>query len=405
MTDLDGAAAHPTPDAAGPAAASPDVAPVYASLEEELASLRVPDEVVLDAHTHIGRDEDGQELDADALLAALDEVGPRARAVAFPFHDPERHPAYRLPNDRVLAWAAGSGGRIVPYCRLDPADDPIPEAERCLARGARGIKLHPRAQGFGFDNAASDAIFATARDAGVPILVHAGRGMPGMRPLADLALRYPEVTLVLAHTALADQGMFARILREHPRVLYDTSCFSPFDLVELFALVPAERIVFASDVPYGRPIRGLYVALRTAALAGLGDEDRALLAGGTMTAALEGRPLPEPRAPRLDSVRLVDGTLLRIAAYLMTAFGAVIAGREQRDLSKAFEPIALARCVCRDPDPGEIAPVVARIDEVLSEVERLLAQDPAPEWMTVVGLMHYAAVIAATEPVRAGTPA
>jgi predicted TIM-barrel fold metal-dependent hydrolase len=405
MSEPGDAAAQQSTDAAGPAAASSDVAPVYASLEEELASLRVPDDVVLDAHTHIGRDEDGQALDADGLLAALDEVGPGARAVAFPFHDPERHPAYRLPNDRVLAWAADSGGRIVPYCRLDPADDPIPEAERCLARGARGIKLHPRAQGFGFDNAASQAIFATARDAGVPILVHAGRGMPGMRPLAELALRFPEVTLVLAHTALADQGMFASVLRDHPNVLYDTSCFSPFDLVELFALVPAERIVFASDVPYGRPIRGLYVALRAAALAGLDDDDRALLAGGTMAAALEGGPLPEPRAPRLESVRAVDGTLLRIASYLMMAFGAAMAGREQRDLSKVVEPIALARCVCRDPDPGAVAPVVARIDEILSEVEPLLVQDPAPSWMDVIGLMHYAVVIAATEPLPASTPA
>jgi hypothetical protein len=366
--------------------------------EDELARLLPVRDGVVDAHTHLGLDEDGQALEPDELVEALDEVSPRARAVTFPLHDPERRPSYRVPNDRVLDWAAASEGRIVPYCRLDPADDPIPEAERCLARGARGIKLHPRAQAFGFGNEASDRIFATARDAGVPILVHAGRGMPPMRPLADLALRYPEVTLVLAHTALADQGMFASVLRDHPRVLYDTSCFAPADLVELFALVPAERIVFASDIPYGRTVRGLYAAMRTAAYAGLDEEDRALLAGGTMAAALDGT-LPEARPPRLSTQRTVDGTLQRIVAYLMMGFGAAVSGGERRDVRRAIEPLALARCVCRDPAPGPIEPVLSRIDDILSEVEGLVTHDPPADWMTVIGLMHYAVVIAATEPI------
>ena len=58
--------------------------------------------------------------------------------------------------------------------------------------------------------------------------------------------------------------MFAARLRDHPNVVYDTSTFSVFDQLELFARVPAERIVFASDVPYGRPVGALYTALRSA---------------------------------------------------------------------------------------------------------------------------------------------
>ena len=59
--------------------------------------------------------------------------------------------------------------------------------------------------------------------------------------------------------------MFATRLADHPRVVYDTSCFSTLDLVELFARVPAERIVFGSDAPYGRPAGGLFQAMRAAA--------------------------------------------------------------------------------------------------------------------------------------------
>ena len=90
-----------------------------------------------------------------------------------------------------------------------------------------------------------------------------------MDPLAELALRFPDVTLVLAHAGIAGQGMFASKLADHPSVLYDTCAFSAFDLLELFARVPAERIVFGSDSPYGHPLPDLYLAMRAAARAGV----------------------------------------------------------------------------------------------------------------------------------------
>ena len=212
----------------------------------------------------------------------------------------------------------------MPFCRLDPDRQPVAEAQRCLALGARGIKLHPRAQSFGFGNAAAVAIFEVARDAGVPILIHAGRGMPPMDALADLALRYPEVGLVLAHAAIADQGMFAARLAGHPRVVYDTSCFSALDVIELFARVPAERIVFASDVPYGRPIGGLFQTMRVAAYAGLDVAERASVAGGTMTALVEGQPLAPASPPRVAQVRPTSGRLARLSGYLLMGFAAVM---------------------------------------------------------------------------------
>ena len=286
-----------------------DIASAYRSLADELRELLPPDATVIDAHTHLGKDEDGQSMAPDELISLLDQVEPTARACTFPLHDPDRTPGYRVPNDRVLQWSEESNGRLYPYCRLDPADDPVGEAERCLALGARGIKLHPRAQSFGFGNHAAESIWKVAQEAKVPILVHAGRGMPRMDPLADLALRFPDVTVVLAHAAIADQGMFTSRLADHPNVVYDTSTFSVFDQLELFARVAVERIVCASDAPYGRPVGGVYAALRIAAYAGLDDSERQALVGGTMADILEGRPLAEPKPPRsLRSARSADGS-------------------------------------------------------------------------------------------------
>jgi len=374
----------------------------YAMLADELERLLPRRELVLDAHTHLGKDEDGQSLDGDALLAYLDQLSPQARACVFALHDPERRPAYRVPNDRVLAWARESGGRLFPYCRLDPAEDPVGEAQRCLALGARGIKLHPRAQSFGFGSASAAAIFELARDAAVPILIHAGRGMAPMDALADLALRYPEVPLVLAHAGIADQGMFATRLAGHPAVVYDTSCFSSVDLIELFARVPAERIVFASDMPYGRPVAGLFHTLRIAAYAGLSAAEREDVAGATMAALLEGRPLAKVRPPRLAPVRPINGRLARVGAYLQSGFGAVVGAGQPLDPSKALPGIALARAVCRDPDPGPVGPALERIDALLAGAEQQSAGPDQDPFLTL-GLVMAAGTIAATEPLAGAT--
>jgi hypothetical protein len=358
---------------------------------------------VFDAHTHLGHDEDGRSLDLDGLIRALDEVGADARACVFPLNDPERRPAYRVPNDRVLAWAAESGGRLIPFCRLDPRDEPVAEARRCLARGARGIKLHPRAQAFTFALPEMAAIFEVAREAGVPILIHGGRGMGPMDELAALALRYPEVPLIIAHAGIADQGMFASRLADHPAVLYDTAC-SALDVVELFARVPAERVVFASDIPYGRPVTSLFLALRAAAYAGLGERDRALLTGGTIAALFDGRPLPTPNGPRVPAVRAVNGRLLRALAYTASAQGAIIGGGPPGDGTRGLPHLAMARAACRDPDAGPVGPALARIDELLATAEQLI-RSGGDAMGAAFPLVMAAGTIAATEPVAALEPA
>ena len=360
----------------------------------EARAMRPPEAEVLDVHTHLGRDEDGQALELDALLAQLDEVDAR-RAVVFPLHDPERHPAYRRPNDRVLEWAAASGGRLMPFCRLDPAESPIAEAERCLARGARGIKLHPRAQGFGFAGGAADDIFALAEEAGVPVLVHAGRGMaPIAEGLSRAALRHPGLRLILAHAAIADQGVFARLLGDHPGVMYDTSCFAAADLLELMARVPAERIVFASDPPYGRPLTHLYLTLRCAAAAGLGPDRTRLVLGATAAAAVAGEPLPAPTPPVGARARTAWGALARVQTYGVMAFVALwLSGP-----AAMTEGLDLALAACRDPDADGAAPALERVAAALGAA-RAAAELGDPGFSDAKELVHVALALAATEPV------
>ncbi len=111
-------------------------------------------------------------------------------------------------------------------------------------------------------------------------------------------MSHPSVVLILAHGAICDQGILTSRLADHPGVLYDISCFFPLDVIELFARAPAERIVFASDPPYGMPATTLYLALRVAAQAGLDETTTRGVLGATMAGLLDGRGLPPATPPR-----------------------------------------------------------------------------------------------------------
>ena len=111
-----------------------------------------------DAHTHIGaNDPDGFSQTPEQLLDAL--AAARARGVAFPMHEPD---GYRSANDAVIEAAEASAGVVVPYCRVDPRDGALAEATRALDAGARGIKLHPRAEQFGLDEPGVGGVVARA---------------------------------------------------------------------------------------------------------------------------------------------------------------------------------------------------------------------------------------------------
>lgn len=358
----------------------------------EIAERRPAGAEVVEAHAHLGRDEDGRSLDPATLAQWLDQAD-AGRAVVFPLHDPERAPAYRVPNDRVLAWAKESEGRFVPFCRLDPSDEPLAEGERCLEHGARGIKLHPRAQSFGFADGVADGIFALAEQAQVPILIHAGRGMPPIADgLVDLALRHPSVVLILAHAGIADQGVFAARLVDHPGVLYDTSCFSALDVLALFARVPPQRIVFASDPPYGRPFGALYLVLRAAAATGLDAATTSLVVGGTIARLLAGESLPPTTPPAHDDDLELSSRLGRIVAYASIAFGMLMAAGPE----KALDALDLIAAASRDPEPGPVGAALERIHSAAQDASRLARLGPEWAW-PAFGLVHMSMSLAATE--------
>ena len=292
---------------------------LLSSYDEELRRLLPDGAEIFDAHVHLGHDIDGWSGQYEELERIMDSYG-MSRAFMFCMDEPDREPAFRAPNDRTLAFAERSEGRLIPFVRLDMNEGPIEEAIRCLDLGARGIKLHPRAQRFTLNDERLVPVFELAADRRVPILIHGGRGLPPIGDhLSNLVDRYPGAQLIIAHAGIADLAALAGHFGGRRGVFFDTSVWSPVDLLDFFHQVPPEQILYASDYPYGRQPQSLTIALRTAIRAGLDEGQlRGMLAGNANRIAAGEEPL-EPSAPSGTDEFSQSLALARIHQYLSMA--------------------------------------------------------------------------------------
>src|SRR5436190_1325347 len=271
---------------------------------------------IFDAHVHLGQDIDGFRGDYDELERLQQRFG-ISRAFMFCLDEPDRHPAFRAANDRTLEYADRSRGRLIPFVRLDLDEGPIEEATRCIDRGARGIKLHPRAQRFTATDERLDPVFALASERKVPILIHGGRGLPpiaaGLHRLMD---RHCDAKLIIAHAGIADLAALAANFGGHPRVFFDTSVWSPIDLLDFYRQISPEQVLYASDYPYGQQPSSLLIAVKTARVAGYDVERVRDLLARTAERLADGEDLPEPSQPLGSDMFAQPMQLARIHQYL-----------------------------------------------------------------------------------------
>jgi predicted TIM-barrel fold metal-dependent hydrolase len=352
---------------------------------------------VFDAHVHLGHDIDGFTGVYEELERICDRYGV-SRCFVFCMDEVDRHPAFRAANDRTLAYAERSDGRLIPFVRLDLGEEPIEEAKRCLDAGARGIKLHPRAQRFPLNDERLAPVFAIAAERRVPILIHGGRGLPPIADnLARLVETYPEAQLIIAHAGIADLAELADRFAGTAGVFFDTSVWSPIDLLSLYHLVSPEQVVYASDYPYGQQPSSLLISLRTARLAGFDEEQRRMMLSGNASRIADGEPPVEPSPPRGGGTFSQPMAFARIHQYLSMA--TPLLWTRQPDTIGVLG-LALNACADRDGHAEErerIRELIAAARElwrVLPEVEDEGEQRAVGR--TTFRLVHLADILAVT---------
>jgi uncharacterized protein len=329
---------------------------------------QVPGLELFDAHTHLGQnDPDGMKQTSDELTAVLRTAGARG-AFTFPFHEPD---GYRRANDDVLEAARAAGGLLVPFCRVNPHDSPVPEAERSLDAGAKGIKLHPRAEAFTLDHPTVRSIVAVANERSLPVLIHAGRGIPALGLHAvELAEEFPNARLILAHAGTSDLSWIWRAAADLPNLLFDTAWWIPADLEALFSLVPPGQILFASDAPYGNTLISAAFQLRWGLELGLSHEQIRSIASEQSVRIAAGEP-PKPAGPAIGERERAPHLLLdRVAFFLLFSALGTMRGVDPTEM------LALARLACDVPDEIDDAPVFAAIRRLLDDYEEYAAENP-----------------------------
>jgi uncharacterized protein len=334
----------------------------------EIVLDQVPGVELFDAHTHLGQnDPDGMKQSPAELLEGLRLAGARG-AFVFPMHEPDGYPA---ANDAVIRAAVESDGLLVPFCRVNPHEGAVAEAERCLGAGARGIKLHPRAEEFTLDHPAVRDLCALADERVLPVLIHAGRGIPALGLHAvELAGEFPNARLILAHAGICDLSWIWRVAPEHPNLLFDTAWWMPADLQALFSLVPPGQILFASDAPYGSTALAPSFQLRSALQVGLSGEQIRSIASEQALRIAAGEALL-PAGPAVGERERPPHVLLdRVAAFLqMAAIGTMRGG-------DPTEQLALARLACDVPEEIDDAPLFTAIRGLMDGFEEYSADHP-----------------------------
>ncbi len=228
---------------------------------------------------------------AEDLLAAMDASGIDA-AVTFGFAWADQG-LCRLANDYVADAVRAHPGRLIGLAVVNPAA-PGAEAElaRAAAAGLRGLgELMPDGQGYSLGDVRVLApAIAAAQALAWPTLVHTsepvghsypGKGSPSLASAVELATRFPEARLVLAHWGggLLFYELMPEVRAALANVFYDTAA-SPYlyddAIFPLASRLAGDRVLFGSDYPLLSPTS----FLRRVRASGLSGEALAAFLGG-----------------------------------------------------------------------------------------------------------------------------
>lgn len=232
-----------------------------------------------DVHTHIWSEEHlSEEFKTDlerawpkasSLRVGYEEhashAEPVSRSVVLAFDAPRV--GFVVPDDYVSSYVARDPSRLIGFCSVDPARaDAHDRLGRAIEElGLRGVKMAPTYQGF--DPLASEAFRFYEDIAGrnLPVVWH--QGMTFVRRsvlryafphlIDQVALRLPELKIVIAHLGHPWIGECIAVIRKHPNVYADISALTsrPKQFRDALVLAGeyrvANKLLFGTDFPFG----------------------------------------------------------------------------------------------------------------------------------------------------------
>ena len=171
-----------------------------------------------------------------------------------------------VPDAEVAAYVAEHPDRLTGFLCLDPTQpswrDEMVQGHQDLK--LKGIKLLPMYAGFRPNSPELDDLWLYATKHGLPVLLHTGTTFIDVAPLDctvprlidDVAMRFPDVRIIMAHLSHPYEGESVVVIRKHANVYADCSAlhYRPFQLYHSLMLVQEygvwDKVLFGSDYPF-----------------------------------------------------------------------------------------------------------------------------------------------------------
>lgn len=173
-------------------------------------------------------------------------------------------------NDATAAFVADAPDCRIGFLSVDPLKpDTLGEIDRCVEDlSLCGIKLAPNYQNFDPLCDEADRVYAEAERRGIPILFHQGASPVDKAPLHfahpltidQIAIRHPELRIVMAHMGHPWQADTVVVIRKHAHVYADVSAlhYRPWSFFNGMRLAAEwsvlHKLLFGSDYPIITPL-------------------------------------------------------------------------------------------------------------------------------------------------------
>jgi predicted TIM-barrel fold metal-dependent hydrolase len=224
-----------------------------------------PDHFSQDFVNQARRARNGVEVDLTVRWHEYEATGAGCRWTAV-FGGKAKLAGVWVPDEQVAAYVAQHPDRLVGFLSVDPTQ---PGWQEELIAGhqnlkMKGIKLLPMYAGFDPSSPELDYLWQYATKHGLPVLLHTGTTFIDKAPLEytkpylidNVARRFPDVKIIMAHLSHPYEGECAVVIRKHANVYADCSAlhYRPFQLYHSLMLVQEygvwDKVLFGTDYPF-----------------------------------------------------------------------------------------------------------------------------------------------------------
>ncbi len=176
---------------------------------------------------------------------------------------------FKTPNEFVASYVNKHPEKLIGFASADPNhDDAVREIKSSVKElGLKGLKLGPIYQHFDPSDRRHYPIWETAQQLQLPVMIHQGTTFVRNAPLKyalpilleDVALAFPDLTVIVAHMGHPWEADTIALIRKQPNFYSDISALTPRpyrlynDLVLAMEYGVLHKLLFGSDYPVLTP--------------------------------------------------------------------------------------------------------------------------------------------------------